>query len=91
MVFRKFKPNPFLYIEKATSMFQNLHEIIIDTYLSNESYIVPRKVEKWIRWIPPINERFKLKFDGLRINNISFSGWVIRDSSGIIKIAGSRH
>ena len=42
-------------------------------------------------WIPPINEIFKLNFNGLRINNISVSGWVIRDSNGIIKVAGSSH
>ena len=91
MVFRKIKPNPFLVIEKATSTFQNLHEFINDTYLSNDEHFVPRKVEKWIRWIPPINGRFKLNFDGSRINNITASSWVIRDSNGTIKIAGSRH
>ena len=26
-----------------------------------------------------------------RINNISVSGWVIRDSNGIIKMTGNRH
>ena len=59
-----------------------------DTYLSNEGHFVPRKVEKWI---PPIDGRFKLNFDGSRINNISASGWVIRNSNGTIKIARSRH
>ena len=61
-VFRKIKPNPFLIIEKATSSFQNLNELISDDYLTNEGRNVPRKVERWIRWIPPINERFKLNF-----------------------------
>ena len=41
---------------------------------------VPRKVEKWITWIPPINVRFKLNFVSSRINNIS-----------AIKIAGNKH
>ena len=38
-----------------------------------------------------INGRFKLNFDGSRINNISALGWVIRDSNGIIALAGSRN
>ena len=59
-----------------------------DTYHSNEAHNVPRKVEKWI---PLINERFKLNFNGSRNNNISALGWVIRDSNGIIKVVGSRH
>ena len=91
LVFRKIKPNPFLIIEKATLTFQNLHKFINDTYLNNEGCNVPRKVEKWILWIPPINGRFKLNFDCSRINNISASGWVNRDSNGIIQMAGSRH
>ena len=28
---------------------------------------------------PPINNRFKLNFDGYRVQNISTLGWVIRD------------
>ena len=91
MIFRKIKPNPFLIIEKATSTFQNLHELISETYLSNEEHFVPCKVEKGIRWIPPINGRFKLNFDGSRINNTSALGWVIRDFNGTINIARSRH
>ena len=45
MVFRKINPNPFLIIEKAISMFQNLHEFINDTYLNNEGCNVTSKVE----------------------------------------------
>ena len=44
------------------------------------SHIVAHKVEKWIRRIPLINGRFKLNFDGSKINNISASVWVIKDS-----------
>ena len=91
MVFRKIKPNPFLIIEKATSSFQNLNKLMSDDYPTNEGHNVPRKVERWIRWIPPINERFKLNLDGSMINNISASSWVIKNSNGIIKVAGSRH
>ena len=91
MVFRKIKPNSFLIIEKATSSFQNLNKLMSDDYPTNEGRNVPRKVERWIRWIPPINERFKLNLDGSRINNTSASSWVIKDSNGIIKVAGSRH
>ena len=71
MVFRKIKLNSFLIIEKATSTFQNLHEFISDSYLNNEGCNVPCKVEKWIRWILPINRRFKLNLDGSTIKNIS--------------------
>ena len=48
-------------------------------------------MEEWIRWIPPINNRFKLNFDGSRVQNISALGWVIRDSNGIIKMAACNH
>ena len=48
-------------------------------------------VEKWIFWIPPINERSKLNFDDSKIQNRSASGWVIRDSNGIIKMDANRH
>ena len=37
-----------------------------------------------------INGRFKLNFDGSRMENKSTSGWVIRDSNGTIKIVASR-
>ena len=43
-----------------------------------------------ICWIPPINERFKLNFDGSRIENKNALGWVIKDSNGIIKMVASR-
>ena len=39
----------------------------------------------------PINNRFKLKFDGSRVQNISALGWVIRDSNGITKMVACRH
>ena len=55
-----------------------------DSYLNNEGCNIPRRVEKWIRWVPPINGRFKLNFDGSKINNISDSRWVIRDTNGTI-------
>ena len=48
-------------------------------------------VEKWIRWIPPINGRFKLNFDGSRDQNISASRLAFRYSNGTIKMAASRH
>ena len=91
MVFRKIKLNPFLVIEKTISTFKNLYEFMSDTYLSNKWHFVPHKVEKWIQWIPPIHGKFKLNFDSSRINNISVSSWVIRDSNGTIKKAGNRH
>ena len=63
----------------------------MDPYHLNEGYCVARKVEKWIRWISPINGIFKLNFDGSRIQNDSSLGWVIRDSDGIIKMTTCRH
>ena len=48
-------------------------------------------MEKWIHWILLIYDRFKLNFDDSRINDTSALGWVIRDSNGIIKVAGCRH
>ena len=48
-------------------------------------------VEKWICWIPPINEKFKLNFDGSRIENKSVSRWVIRNANDTIKMVASRH
>ena len=47
-------------------------------------------VEKWIRWIPAINERFKLNFDVSGMRNKSVSRWMIRDYNGIIKMIASR-
>ena len=38
-----------------------------------------------------MNGRFKLNFDGSRVESKSASGWVIRDSNGIIKMAACRH
>ena len=38
-----------------------------------------------------INGIFKLNFDSLKIENKSASGWVIRDSNGIIKVVVIRH
>ena len=91
MIFRERKPNPFLIIEKATLTFQNLIEFMNGSCFDSEGCNIPRRVEKWIKWIPPINGRFKLKFDGSQINNISDSGWVIRDTNETIKMVGSRH
>ena len=48
-------------------------------------------MEKWICWIPPINNSFKLNFDGFRVQNISALGWVVRDYNGIIKMVACRH
>ena len=91
VVFRKIKPNQFFIIEKAILTFQNLHKLMSNLFPSNKGHDIPRRVEKWIIWIPQINGIFKLNFDGSRINNISASGWVIRDSNGIINVVGSRH
>ena len=85
------KPNPFLVIEKATLITQNLQEYNFDPNLHNEGRNVSRTVEKWISLIPPINNRFKLNFDGSRVQNISGLRWVIRNSNGIIKMATCRH
>ena len=38
-----------------------------------------------------INIRFKLNFDGYRVQNISVLGWVILDSNGFIKMAACRY
>ena len=76
---------------KATITFQNLHEFIGDSYLNNERHNVPYRVEKLIRWIPPINGILKLNFNGSRINNISTLRWVIKDSNESIKMTGNRH
>ena len=39
----------------------------------------------------PINIRFKLNFDGSKVQNISASRRVIRDFNGIIKMVACRH
>ena len=67
--FRKIHLNPFLVIEKVTLNFQNLQNYMIDSFLQIERNNILQMVEKWIRWISLINERFKLNFDGLRIKN----------------------
>ena len=84
-MFKKIKPNPFFIIEKATLIFQNLHGILTKSYLHNEGHIVPSMVEKLIRWTPPINGRFKLNFDGSRVQNRS-----ALDSNGTFKMAANR-
>ena len=43
------------------------------------------------RFISSINEKFKLNFDDLRIENKSASSWIIRNSNGIVKIVASRY
>ena len=50
---------------------------MIDSYLQTEGHNVSRMVEKWIRWIPLINGRFKLNFNGSRIENKSVLGWLL--------------
>ena len=89
-MFRKIKPNPFLIIEKATLIFQNLNGIWTESYFHNEGHIVPSMVEKWIPSIPPINGRFKLNCDGSRVQNKSSLGWVIIDYNGTFKMAANR-
>ena len=89
--FRKIHLNPFLVIEKVTLNFQNLQNYMIDSFLQIERNNILQMVEKWIRWISLINERFKLNFDGLRIKNKSDSWWIIRDSNGTMEIVTSRH
>ena len=32
-----------------------------------------------------------LDFDGFRIKDVSVSGWVIKDSNGIVKMNGNKH
>lgn len=62
-----------------------------DSYFTNKEHMIPHRVEKLIRWIPPINGIFKLNFDDYRINNISALEWVIRDFNEVIKMTESRH
>ena len=61
------------------------------SYLLNEGRCVTRWVEKWIRWIPLINGRFKLNIGGSRVQNNSVVGWVIRDCNGILKMVACKH
>ena len=88
VVFRKSKSNLFLIIEKVTLTFKNLNGFMNEYCFNSEGCNIPRIVEKLIH---PINEILKLNFDGSKINNISASGWVIRDTNGTIKMTGSRH
>ena len=44
-----------------------------------------------IHWIYPINERFKLNFDGLRIENKNTLEWVIKNSNGTTKMVVGRY
>ena len=68
-------PNqPSLIIEKATLIFQNIHGSLSESYFHNKGHIVSCMIEKWIRWIPPINGRYKLNFDDARVQNRSALG-----------------
>ena len=58
----------------------------MDSYHLNEGRCVTGRVKKWIQWIPLINGRFKLNFDGSRVQNNSALELVIRDFNGIVKI-----
>ena len=48
-------------------------------------------VKRWIHWISLINRRFKLNFDGSRIENKSALGWFIKYSNGTITMVASRN
>ena len=52
VLFKKMRPNPFLFIKKVTLIFQNLQEYIFDHDLHNERRDVSRTMEKLICWIP---------------------------------------
>ena len=43
------------------------------------------------RFISSINEKFKLNFDDLRVENKRASSWIIGNSNGIVKMVASRH
>ena len=49
------------------------------------------KLEKWIREISQINDMFKLKFNGSKLESKSVSWCVIRYSNGVIKMVVCRH
>ena len=85
VVFRKNHPNFFLVNEKAMINFQNLQGCLIDSFIQNEGRSVLRVVEKWIRWIPPIDEIFKLNFDELKMGNKSASRGVINALMELLK------
>ena len=63
VLFRKIKSNPFLIIEKDTLTSQNFQECMSDN--------IPGRVENLIRWILFIKGKFKLNFDGSRIEDVS--------------------
>ena len=63
----------------------------MDTYHLNEGRNVTQQVEKWIRWIPPINGKLKSNFDGSTVQNNNALGRVIRDSNDIIKMVLCRY
>lgn len=65
--------------------FQNLQGCLIDSFIQNEGRSVLRVVEKWIRWIPPIDEIFKLNFDELKMGNKSASRGVINALMELLK------
>lgn len=65
--------------------FQNLQGCLIDSFIQNEGRSVLRVVEKWIRWIPPIDEKFKLNFDELKMGNKSASRGVINALMELLK------
>ena len=62
---------------------------MIDSYLQNERRNIPWMVKRWIHWISLINGRFKLNFDGSRIENKSALGWFIKYSNGTITMVAS--
>ena len=64
---------------------------MIDSYLQIKRRKVHWLVKKWICWIPPINGRFKLNFDGSRVENKNVSGWVIGDFNGTIEMIANKH
>ena len=91
MLFRKSQPNPFLVIEKSILIFQNIHDYLHVPYPLREGCNVNRRVEKWIRWILLIIGRFKLNFDGLRMQNKSALRWVSRDFNDIINMVAYKY
>ena len=50
VLFRKIQQNSFFVIEKATLIFQNFQDYLINTLYLN----VTQQVEKWIPWIPQL-------------------------------------
>ena len=58
-------------------IFQNLQDYLFDLYFWNEGRNVLQWVEKWIRWIPLINDRIKLNFDGYKVDIKNASWWLL--------------